>query len=616
MRLPRWVTLMAALVLAACHFEEGPDLLAVHRVDPGRASAGDHLMVTGEGFPEGRPATVSFRGDVNRPGAPVEHDVRIAARTAPAGRNALRLVFDPALERRFLRGAAHATFHGELRVSFAPSASGLANVSGSAKGVRFDVLPSSAEAADAEAPDGLEFLGIAGTAPEPGVTGVRVAEIDPEGRAAVAGVRRGDLLVDFDGVTVLSRFDVAAQPGQRVAHLTVEREGRLLPRLPLPVAGLSPLMPSDLIVAAAMALLACAVLVLPASRASVAFRWLERLADERLRRRGTRLHATRSAPELVLALLREDSSGRGAIAAAALALAVIVGGFVVLAAGRHIVSPEQDLLVLALSPALSLVVLRTLDGGLRGKGFSLRSAALACVACVACVAPALLSIGGAVLASGRFVIAEMVADQGGMPWRWAATQNPGLFLLGLVLVASAAPEAPYERAELALESPSPSRSPLRSRAPVVRSLLRLSEWAYLWVMCGLAVALFYGGYRLPFMSPWSGEHSRLWLSIGALLFVGKIVLVAAAIGAVRLLTARVFVEHVALLAFRWALPITVTALVVALGWAAALDGARSRMAAEGAGYALSAFALVVALHGVRVAWSRRAPPLTAVNPWL
>jgi NADH-quinone oxidoreductase subunit H len=135
-------------------------------------------------------------------------------------------------------------------------------------------------------------------------------------------------------------------------------------------------------------------------------------------------------------------------------------------------------------------------------------------------------------------------------------------------------------------------------------------------MCGLAVALFYGGFRVPFMSPWSGEHSRLWLSFGALLFVAKLVLVVCTIGAVRLLTARIFVEHIALLAMRWVVPASAAALMLALAWAAALDGARSRMAAEGAGYALSAFALVLAGQGARVAWSRRAPPLTAVNPWL
>jgi NADH-quinone oxidoreductase subunit H len=291
-----------------------------------------------------------------------------------------------------------------------------------------------------------------------------------------------------------------------------------------------------------------------------------------------------------------------------------VASFVLLAAGRHLVSPEQDLLLLTLSPAVSLVVLRAIDGGLRGHGFSVVSAMRACVACVACVAPALLSIGGAVLASGRFVIAEMVADQGGMPWRWAATQNPGLFCLGLVLVASAAPEALESSAELPLESPYPP--PLRPRAPGVRALLRLSEWAYLWVMCGLAVALFYGGFRVPFTSPWSGEHSRLWLSMGALIFVAKLVLVVCTVGAVRLLTARIFVEHIALLALRWVLPASAASLVLALAWAAALDGARSRMAAEGAGYALSALALVLAVSGARIAWSRRAPPLTAVNPWL
>ena len=40
-----------------------------------------------------------------------------------------------------------------------------------------------------------------------------------------------------------------------------------------------------------------------------------------------------------------------------------------------------------------------------------------------------------ILASGRFVISEMVADQGAPPWRWAAARNPGLTGLILVLLA-------------------------------------------------------------------------------------------------------------------------------------------------------------------------------------
>jgi NADH-quinone oxidoreductase subunit H len=618
MRAPLWVipflAAFAALVgLSGCHLDEAPDLVTVHRVDPDRASAGDHLLVSGEGFPEGRAGTITFRGDVNYAGLPAQKNVRITARGVPSGRNSLRLVFDSALEARFLRGAPHATFHGDLRVTFAPSASGLATVSGAAKGIRFDVLPSVADAPDDVANTGLAFLGIAPAEPEPGIQGLRVAEVDPEGRAALAGIRVGDLLTEFDGVSVLSSDDVRARAGQRLATALVERGGKLLPPLSLDVVGLAELSASDLVAAAALVLLACAVLVLPATRFGIVLRWAERLSDERRRRRGSRLAASRVLPELILALLHESADRRAAVAAAALVLMAILSCFVLLAVGRPLVSPDVDLLVLALSASMALLVTRTLEGGLSGLRFSPVAAFRSTLRTAACLAPALLAIGAAVLAGGRFVIAEMVGDQGGMPWRWAAMQNPGLFGLAIVLVASAAPEASDRRPELPMESAPPT---VLRAVSVGRMLLRLAEWTYLWTMCGLAVALFLGGWRLPFVAPWASESNHWLLALGAALFTGKLVATVCAVGAMRRLSSGMFVEHVARIAARWVVPSAAVALLVALGWAAALDGARSRMAADGAGYALAALSAVLLGYAARVAWARKAPPLTAVNPWL
>ena len=80
----------------------------VHRLDPSRASAGDRVVVTGEGFPEGRSATVTFRGDLLRPGVRRQADVRIVAPATPAERGAVAVAFDRAMERRPPRnGRAH-----------------------------------------------------------------------------------------------------------------------------------------------------------------------------------------------------------------------------------------------------------------------------------------------------------------------------------------------------------------------------------------------------------------------------------------------------------------------------------------------------------------------------
>src|SRR5205814_451400 len=102
--------------------------------------------------------------------------------------------------------------------------------------------------------------------------------------------------------------------------------------------------------------------------------------------------------------------------------------------------------------------------------------------------PPFLAVTGAVIASGRFVIAEIVSDQGAAPWRWAAMRNPGLLVLSVLLVASAVPEADLERSNPPIEGLGDARPAPRSAA---RRLVRLVEWTYLWTVCGLSVVLFF-----------------------------------------------------------------------------------------------------------------------------
>src|SRR5262245_20992421 len=96
------VLLSILLGAPACHTREPLELLTVHRVDTSRAAAGDRVTLTGEGFPEGRPATVTFRGDLLRPGLARRSDIRITATATPSGRGAVSMAFDRAMERRFV----------------------------------------------------------------------------------------------------------------------------------------------------------------------------------------------------------------------------------------------------------------------------------------------------------------------------------------------------------------------------------------------------------------------------------------------------------------------------------------------------------------------------------
>jgi NADH-quinone oxidoreductase subunit H len=606
-----------ALLAVGCQGEVGPDLVSVNRLDPERAAAGDRVLVAGEGFPEGRAATVTFRGDLFRPGAAPERDVRITAKAVAAGRNALAIAFDGDLERRFAGAgeqALHTTFRGDVRVAFQPDAHGLAPVAGTAREVRFEVLPSVegplAEEQKLEGARALAFLGI-GARPDPATRGLDIATVDPDGRAARGGLRPGDLLLSVDGVTALSPSDVRVRGGERTARFMVEREGRPIGPLPVDVDGLAPLGAADIVPAACLVLFACALLVLPVTRVGSVLKWLARFLEQPRGSSGT-AHAFEPS-RLLEALLPPVRDGRALGVAAAFSFAAIGFGFAWIASGHPIASPDVDLAAVTLGVSGALVATRFVDGGRRSSGFSLVAALAAALRTLSCVLPALVATFGAVLASGRFVLGELVSEQGGLPWSWAGFRNPGLAVCLSALLASTIPEVGNRRGAPFAEGLSDA---VRAAPTTSRALVRLAEWTYLWAIAGLGVALFLGGWRVPGTSSVAEEASRAMTALGVVVFFAKLWCVVLSVGAVRSLVGRVLLEHVARLSFGFLLPVSIGGLVLALGWATAMDGAHSSVLADLSAYTVllclaSAAAWVV---GARLHGSRRAVP--SVNPWI
>jgi NADH:ubiquinone oxidoreductase subunit H len=611
-----WLTVASA---CGCQRTEAPELLSVHRLEPARAAAGDRLIVTGEGFPEGRPATLTFRGDLYRSGLAPERDVRIVVHAVQSARNALVVPLDSALERRFVRGghdAPHTTFRGTVRVTFEPGPSGLTEISGAARDVRFDVVPAlpRGPAAETEVPSPPAFLGMIARA-EPSGAGLRVTAVSPDGRAARAGLRAEDVLLDFDGLTVLSGADLSARGGQQTAEVIVEREGRELPPLAVDVEGMAPLGPTDLAAPAGVLVVVSAILGLLATRLATALRWAPYAAEASAGKGSARQPPRRGMAAAIEAIVLPIADARGLSGAALLIFGFVVVGLVRLATGHSVFSPDLDVVVAAFSVSVALLCARFADGGVGLDGeWSLGRALAAFGATLACVLPAILAIGGSILASGRFVISEMVADQGAPPWRWAAARNPGLAGLVFVLFATATLETGDRSVLSAVGLPASDGR----RTSGSRLFVRLAEWTYLWVMSSLSVALLLGGWRLPGVPSLVQETSRALSAAGAAVLVLKVGLVVLAIGAARAGLSRVLVEHAAPLWIRWALPATLLAAALAAGWATALEGVRSGGVADFCGYlATTLAALLVTYLTLATARARHSPAGAAgVNPWL
>src|SRR5690349_4426743 len=83
-RVKAWLLALAALTAGCVAPDSGPGLLQLTELSVREVGRGDTLEIVGAGFPEGRVARLTFRGDVFRPGRAAQHGVEasIAARTA------------------------------------------------------------------------------------------------------------------------------------------------------------------------------------------------------------------------------------------------------------------------------------------------------------------------------------------------------------------------------------------------------------------------------------------------------------------------------------------------------------------------------------------------------
>lgn len=239
----------ALFALASCA-HRNPELIAVSRVSPERVAERDLLTVAGEGFVVGAEARVKFSGTVFRAGVEPQK-VNIEHRGTAVDSDTIELQVTSELARRFCDGpgevrSSHATFRGEVRVSFVPRLAGAPPIEGKAREVVLDVFVARGNPAQAsvvplvpQRSPLLEFLGLA--VEELGETGLRVQNVVPGKPGSDAGLRVNDVVTTWNGVRVHRVEDLEPFPGQRLVDARVERaEVATDVALVVPVEGYSP----------------------------------------------------------------------------------------------------------------------------------------------------------------------------------------------------------------------------------------------------------------------------------------------------------------------------------------------------------------------------------------
>jgi NADH-quinone oxidoreductase subunit H len=617
-----YALLIAAPLIACQGSDPSSGLLAVSDFSPREAEVGDRLELIGTGFPEGKPATLSFRGDLFRPGREPLLGVEIVAHAQSTSQNRIGFILSEKLQNEICgkgEDADHTTFRGDVTAAFAARTSGAPPVTGTVHDVVLDVMgpaapPEIVKSREADANRALEFLGIE-LQPLTSHALATVKQVKPAGPAERAGIQPGDVLVAVDGVSVESLGDIGFAGTTRFAKFAIRR-GRL--REPIErvvdVQGFKNEPPRELTMAALLVgfvVLLFASWITPIARV---FSWVERRVAARLRERLER-PKRELAGRLISSLnrsLAEDLTPSDEPVLLRLVPYVLFLGVsaaaTLISFGRALVGVDLDLGIALTVSVTALATTRLVAGGWRGPGsWSITRGLGAALAALALQVPLIAGFAAVVLSVGSLRASDLVAAQGAMPWAWHAFENPALFLaFGLVLAAS------FPGAEPAGELAEADLDPTRRAS----GLPFYVEWGHLLVVSTLAAILFLGGWKLPLGVPatsgvYYGLFCALALQLKCWCMVGLVL-------GLRWALPRVRREQVMGVFWRVLLPAAAAIVVASMGFAAWVRSPAVRALTPLMGYVLFGLTLAAILRFVRSVRShvRSVGAPMHVNPWL
>jgi NADH-quinone oxidoreductase subunit H len=599
--------------LGGCQANNSAELLNVIDVAPRDAEVGDHIEVLGTDLPSGsiKRATVSFRGKLHRPG---QEPIEVADNCTP-GTDCKTIVVDDArptpdkvsfvftegLQSQFCGSgddAAHTTFRGDVTVTFPPAAQGGQAVSGRVIGVQLDFRPPSArrlvmQARTDEGKATLAFLGLELSDDSPAGGGLRVAAVKPASPARKAGVVAGDVLLAFEGVRVASIGDVVAKPGKRLAEVTVKR-GDAAPMVrQVSMTGFEPAsMPNDILAALIILGIAAFILLIFMAPTAGIITWVERRVSARMQ---SRIGPNRAGPQGFLiwiadgikSIMKEDivptDSDQTLFRLAPYLVFVGVSAtFVVMPFGQYLIAADLDIGILFVIAVTSLVAIGLMTGGWASNNkWSLLGGIRAAAQVISYEIPAAVAIVCIVMMTGSLRMQDIILAQGGMgdsllttggwPWHWFAFRNPVTFALFFLFFTTALAEgnrAPFDLPE--------AESELVAGYSTEYSGMRylfffFAEWANVFVFCGIATALFLGGWQVPGVTPGDQEASLALQIFGCFLFLLKSWILIFIVIWIRWTLPRVRIDQLMNLCWKWFVPLSFAAFGLCALWVLGTD---------------------------------------------
>jgi NADH-quinone oxidoreductase subunit H len=274
-------------------------------------------------------------------------------------------------------------------------------------------------------------------------------------------------------------------------------------------------------------------------------------------------------------ILKEDISPRGAdkflfYLAPLLALAGVFATLAVLPFSSGLALTNLNIGVFYLLAVSSLVGIAVFLGGYAANSkWSLLGGMRGASQIISYEIPVTISIMAIVVLAGGISFEKLIGSQGGFPHEWFIFHNPFTFIGFFVFFTGALAEtnrAPFDLPEAESELVSGYHTEYTGMR---FGFFALAEYVEIFVVCGVAAALFLGGYRVP----WDlGGDSIIgqFLQVGS--FVSKTLALYYVVIWVRWTLPRIRVDVLMSICWKYLTPISIFNLVGCAFWLVKFDG--------------------------------------------
>lgn len=591
------LSVLLTVLLGCASAQEKPELLTLVDVVPREVDVGDRIEVLGINLPasEAKNAKIVFRGELRRPGQAPLVDQVIEIDGGELSSDKITMTFTEGLQSRFCgRGdeAIHTSFHGTVQVELAPSTQGGETVTGTVKRVAIEFLPPTPrravlEAREKEGHRTLEFLGILVAGDSPAAGGLRVESVRAASPADRAQILDGDVIVSFEGVKIKSIGDVIPSGSERLPAIGIQRGDGTKVERQISLSGYKASVPSDLLGAGIVLGIAAAIILLFMAPTAGIITWVERRVSARMQ---SRIGPNRAGPQGFLvwiadgikSILKEDiipteSDQLLFRLAPYLVFVGVSATFVVMPFGQYLIAADLDIGILFVIAVTSLVTIGLMTGGWASNNkWSLLGGIRSAAQIISYEIPGAVAVVCIVMMTGSLRMQDIITAQGGLggsfitsggwPWYWFVFKNPITFALFFLYFTTALAEgnrAPFDLPE--------AESELVAGYSTEYSGMRylfffFAEWANVFVMSGIASALFLGGWQIPGVSPAQQEANFGLQLLGVLIFLIKSWVLIFIVVWIRWTLPRVRIDQMMNLCWKWFVPMSFGAFLLTALW--------------------------------------------------